>query len=118
MKVTEMRAFLKERDIRGYSTMKKSKLTEEVQKIQQEDERAKYERQLKENVLCHACLTEQRKQRKIDEKTHDQRLLDLTIRDLVCEYCQHTNLAQEGDDTFCVLCGELQSPDAEGGYRN
>ena len=54
-----MRAFLKERDIRGYSTMKKSKLTEEVQKIQQEDEIAEYERQLKENVLCRACLTEQ-----------------------------------------------------------
>ena len=57
--------------------MKKSKLTEEVQKIQQEDEIAEYERQLKENVLCHACLTEQRIQRKIDEKTHDQRLLKI-----------------------------------------
>ena len=40
-----------------------------VQKIQQEDRRAEYERQLRENALCHACLTEQRKQRKIDDKT-------------------------------------------------
>ena len=68
MNVSEMRAFLKKRGIRRYSTMKKSKLKEEVQKLQQEDERAEYERQLRENVLCHACLTEQRIQRKIDEK--------------------------------------------------
>ena len=111
-----MRAFLKERDIKGYSTMKKSKLTEEVQKIQQEDERAEYERQLRENVLCRACLNEQRIQRKIDKIEHDQRLLLSIKRILVCEYCQHANLVQEGDDTFCVLCGALQSPDAERGY--
>ena len=56
MKVLEMRAFLKGRGVRGYSTLKKSKLEEEVQKIQQEDKRTEYERQLRENALCHACL--------------------------------------------------------------
>ena len=105
-----MRAFLKGRGIRGYSTMKKSKLKEEVQKIQEQDKKVEYERQLRENVLCHACLEQQRIQRKIDEKTHNERLLDLTIRDLVCKYCKHTNLSQDGDDTFCVHCGALQSP--------
>ena len=116
MKVLEMRAFLKGRGIRGYSTVKKSKLKEEVQKIQQEDERAEYERQLRENALCHTCLTEQRKQRKIDDKTHNERLFELTVRDLVCKYCKHVNLAQDGDHTVCADCGTLQPPDAVPGY--
>ena len=120
MKVLEMRAFLKGRGIRGYSTLKKSKLEEEVQKIQQEDERAKYERQLRENALCHACLNQQRIQRKIDDKRAEyerQRYYELTVRNLVCIHCKHVNLAQDGDHTVCVDCGALQPPDAVPGYR-
>ena len=75
--------------------MKKAELEVEVQKIEQEDRRAGYERQLREDALCHACLTEQRKQRKIDDKTDNERLFELMIRDLVCAYCKHVN--------FCLL---------------
>ena len=94
MKIKDLRAYLKERGIRGYSTMKKAELEIKVQKIQQEDRRAGYERQLRENALCRACLTEQRKQRNIDDETHNERLFELTVRDLVCKYCKHVNLAQ------------------------
>ena len=83
----------------------------EVQKIQQEDRRAGYERQLREDALCRACLTEQRKQRRIDDKTHNERLFELTIRDLVCAYCMHVNLAEDEDHTLCTDCGALQDAD-------
>ena len=113
MTIKELRAYLKERGIRGYSTMKKAELEVEVQKIQQEDRRAAYERQLREDALCRACLAEQRKQRRIDDKTHNERLFELTIRDLVCAYYMHVNLAQDEDHTLCADCGALQ--DAEVG---
>ena len=96
--------------------MKKAELEVKVQKIQQEDRRAEYERQLRENALCRACLTEQKKQRKIDDETHNERLFELTVRDLVCKYCKHVNLAQDEDHTVCAGCGTLQPPDAEMGY--
>ena len=110
MKVLEMRAFLKGRGIRGYSTLKKSKLKEEVQKIQQEDERAEYEQKLRDTALCRECLNQQRIQRKIDEKTHNQRVMNSMIRDLICIHCKHGNLAQDGDHTVCADCGALQPP--------
>ena len=113
MTIKELRAYLKERGIRGYSTMKKAELEVEVQKIQQENRRAAYERQLREDALCRACLTGQRKQRRIDDKTHNERLFELTIRYLVCAYCMHVNLAQDEDHTLCTDCGALQ--DAEVG---
>ena len=116
MTIKELRAYLKEKGIKGYSTMKKAELEVKVQKIQQEDRRVEYDRQLRENALCHACLTEQRKQRKIDDKTHNERLFELTVRDLVCEYCKHVNLAQDKDHTVCADCGTLQKSDAEVGY--
>ena len=56
MNVIEMRAFLKGRGIRGYSTMKKRELEEKVKKLQEQDKKVEYERQLIENVLCSACL--------------------------------------------------------------
>ena len=115
--MNKLRGFLKERGIRGYSTMKKQELEAKVQKIQQEDKRAKYEEDLRHNAVCSACLEQQRIQRQIDEKTHNELLFELTIRDLVCEYCKHANLAQDGKDTFCVLCGALQSPGVNASYR-
>ena len=118
MKVFELRAFLKERDVRGYSTLKKANLEEKVKKLKEREKAEKYEENLRDTVLCAACLGEQRIQRKIDEKTHNQRLLESTLRILVCEHCKHANLARDGDDIFCVICGALQSSDAEGGYRN
>ena len=41
-------------------------------------------------------------QRKIDEKTHDQRLFESTLRILFCDFCQHANLRLDGDDTICA----------------
>ena len=118
MKIPELRSYLKKRGVRGFSTLKKTELEAKVEKLQKQERAEKYEEDLRHNAVCSACLREQRIQRKIDDETHDQRLLELTIRDLVCEYCRHANLAQDGDDTFCVLCGALQSPDAVRGYRN
>ena len=118
MKIPELRSYLKERGVRGFSTLKKAKLEAKVREIREKEKAEKYEQNLRDTAVCSACLNEQRIQRKIDEKTHNERLFELTIRDLVCEYCKHANLVQDGDDTFCVFCGALQDPNAVGGYRN
>ena len=110
MKVSELRGFLKDRGIRGFSTLKKGELEAKVREIQEKEEVEKYEEDLRHNAVCPACLEQQRIQRKIDSKTHDQRLLESTLRILICEYCKHANLVQDRDDTFCVLCGASQSP--------
>ena len=44
MTIKELQTYLKEKGIKGYSTMKKAELEVNVQKIQQEDRRAEYER--------------------------------------------------------------------------
>lgn len=108
MKVKELKDFLKQRGLKGYSTMKKGNLQEKVRAIQKEEAKAEYEKQLRDNVVCYTCLKQQNIQRKID----DQRLLESMIRDLVCEYCQHANLVEDGDNTFCTNFGALQSPEA------
>ena len=117
MKVFELRAFLKERGFRGFSTMQKSELEAKVREIKEKEEVAMYERELRNTVRCAACLDEQRKQRKIDEKTFNQRLLESFVRTLVCRHCQHTKFVVDGDHTVCVDCGALQSPDAVRGYQ-
>ena len=117
MKVFELRGFLKERGVRGYSTLKKSELEAKVQEIKEKEKAEKYEENLKNTALCSTCLEQQRIQRKIDSKTHDQRLLEGTLRTLVCEYCKHANLARDGDDTICAYCGALQSSDAVAAVR-
>ena len=112
MKVFELRAYLKERSFKGYSTMKKVELEAKVRKLKERERAEAYERELRDTAVCSGCLCEQRIQRKIDEKTHDQRLLESTIRILFCDFCKHTDLAQNGDDTICTYCGALQSSDA------
>ena len=97
--------------------MKKGELEKEVQKLKEQERAEKYDEDLRHNAVCSACLEQQKIQRKIDEKMYDQRLLELMIRDLVCDYCKHANLAQDGDLTVCASCGALQSPDAVE-YRN
>ena len=118
MKVFELRGFLKERCIKGYSTLKKSELEAKVQEIKEKEEVAMYEQNLRDTALCSACLHEQRIQRKIDSKTHDQRLLESAVRTLVCRHCRQTEFVVDGDHTVCTDCGSLQDPDAVGGYRN
>ena len=118
MKVFELRGSLKERGVRGFSMMKKSELEAKVQKLKEQEKAEKYEENLRDTAVCAACLDEQRIQHKIDDRLHDQRLFESTLRILVCEYCEHVNLAQDGYNTVCVDCGALQSPDAVRGYRN
>ena len=118
MKVFELRAFLKERRIKGYSTLRKEELKEKVRELKEREKAEKYEENLRDTVMCAACLGEQRVQRKIDDKTFNQRLLKSLVRTLVCEYCQHTKFITDGDHTVCVECGALQSPDAVRGYLN
>ena len=120
MKVFELRGFLKERGVRGFSTLKKAELEAKVQKLKEEERAGKYEENVRDTVICASCLDEQRKQRKIDEKTFNQRLLESAVRTLVCEHCQHTEFVVDGDHTVCVDCGLLQDPEAEaaGRYRN
>ena len=105
MKVLEIRAFLKERGIR-----EKDVLEKKVSEIKEKEAREEYERQLVEESKCRECLNQQRIQRKIDEKTHNQRVVNSIIRDCICIHCKHANLAQDGDHTVCVDCGALQPP--------
>ena len=109
MKKEELKTFLKERGIRGYSTLKKDVLEKKVSEIKGKEAREEYERQLRENALCHTCLAEQRIQRKIDKREHDQRLYESIVRTLVCEYCQHPNFEYDRDLVICAKCGVLQS---------
>ena len=118
MKIPELRSYLKERGVRGFSTLKKTELEAKVQKIKEKEKAEKYEENLKNTALCSTCLEQQRIQRKIDSKTHDQRLFDSVVRTLVCEYCQHVEVTIDGDHNFCTGCGTLQDPNAVGGYRN
>ena len=120
MKIPELRSYLKERGIRGFTMMKKSELEAKVQEIKGQERAEKYEQNLRDTAVCAACLGEQRIQRKIDDRLHDQRLFESTLRILVCDFCQHTEFVADGDHTVCVDCGALQSPDAEvvGRYRN
>ena len=105
MKVFELRGFLKERGVRGFSTLKKAELEAKMQKLKEQERAETYEQNLRDTALCAACLSEQRIQRKIDEKTFDQRLLEGAKRELICEFCEHINLAQDGDHTVCRLWG-------------
>ena len=110
MKVLELRKFLKQRGVKGFSTMKKAQLVERVKEIQEKEAKDEYERQMREKTKCLACLEQQRIQRKIDEKTYNQRLFNSMIRQLVCEYCQHETLILDEDNKVCQNCGVLQDP--------
>ena len=112
MKVFELRAYLRERGVRGYSTMKKVDLEEKVKNLKEREKAETYEQNLRDTVRCAACLHEQRIKRKIDDKTFNRRLLEIAVRTLVCKYCKHANRARDGDDTICADCGTLQVPEA------
>ena len=120
MKVFELRGYLRERGIRGYSTLKRAELEAKVREIKEKEEVAMYERELRDTAFCAACLRERRVQRKIDDNTFNQRLFESAVRTLVCEYCKHTEFVVDGDNTVCADCGTLQRPEAEvvGRYRN
>ena len=55
------------------------------------------------DVICIRCLNELKKQRKIDEYTHRQKLLEQTIRDL--SHCFHTRTSIDGEMTVFIDCG-------------
>ena len=118
MNVSELKGYLKERGIRGFSTLKKGELETKVREIKEKEKLEKYEEDLRHNAVCSACLEQQKIQRKIDSKTHNQRLLESAVRTLVCDHCQHVEFAVDGDLTVCIDCGALQSPDAVRGYQN
>ena len=86
--------------------IRKMKLKKLLKKVNELEKEAKF---IEENK-CRKCLNQQRIQRKIDEEAHNQRLLAHAMGDLICEYCKHANLAPDGDDTVCVLCGSVQYP--------
>ena len=87
--VEERGTFLKDRRIKGYSTKKKGVLEKKVKELKEKEALEEYERKLRDRALCSACLKEQIIQRKMDEKTHNQRLLDSMIRDLTCKYTRN-----------------------------
>ena len=117
MKVFELRAYLKERRIKGYSTLRKEELEERVKKLKEQERARKYEENLTDTALCSTCLEQQRIQRKIDEKTFNQRLLESAVRTLVCKHCRHEKFVVDGDQTVCVDCGSLQDSDAVAAVR-
>ena len=96
MKKEELKAFLKDRGIKGYSSKKKGVFEKKVSEIKEKEASEDYQRKLRDRVLCSACL-EQRIQRKIDKYEHAQRLVGSLERTLVCEYCRHPNFAYDGD---------------------
>ena len=61
------------------------------------------------DVICKDCLNELKKQRKIDEYTHSKKLLEMTVRDLSCQFvsdhCFHTRTLIDGEMTVCMDCG-------------
>ena len=118
MNVSELRSYLKKRGVRGFSTLRKTELEAKVEKLQKQERAKKYEQNLKDTALCSTCLEQQRIQRKIDSKTHDQRLLESVVRTLVCKHCDHAELAVDGVHAVCVICGALQDPEAVRGYQN
>ena len=83
MEVFELRGFLKERGIKGHSTLKKAELEAKMQKLQKQEKAEKYEQNLRDTAICGACLLQQRVQRKIDGETFTQRLLNSVVRTLV-----------------------------------
>ena len=117
MKVFELRAYLKERSFKGYSTMKKVELEAKVRKLKERERAEKYEQNLKNTALCSACLSEQRIQRKIDDRLHDQRLFESTLRILICNHCRHAEFIVDGYHTVCADCGSLQGPEAVAAVR-
>ena len=58
MKVFELRCFLKERGVKGHSTLKKAELEAKVQKLKEQEKAEKYEQNLRDTVICGACLIE------------------------------------------------------------
>ena len=61
------------------------------------------------DVICKDCLSELKKQRKIDEYTHSKKLLEQTVQDLSChfasDHCFHTRTLIDGEMTVCMACG-------------
>ena len=55
------------------------------------------------------CLSELKKQRKIDEYTHCKKLLEQTVRDLSCQFvsdhCFPTRTLIDREMTVCMDCG-------------
>ena len=72
MKKEELEAFLKDREIRVYSSKIKDVLEKKVSEVKEIEVSEEYERKLRDRALCSACLKEQIIQRKMDEKTHNQ----------------------------------------------
>ena len=70
---------------------KKDILEKKVSEIKEKEPSEEYERKLRDEAVCSACLEQQRVQGKIDEREHDQQLLENTARTLVCDHCQHPN---------------------------
>ena len=71
MKKEELEAFLKDREIRVYSSKIKDVLEKKVSEVKEIEVSEEYERKLRDRALCSACLKEQIIQRKMDEKTHN-----------------------------------------------
>ena len=61
------------------------------------------------DVICIRCLNELKKQKRIDEYTHGEKLLEQAMRDLSCQYlsdhCFHTRTSIDGEMTVCMDCG-------------
>ena len=102
MKKEELISFLKDRGIGGYSSKKKDVLEKKVSEIKKKEASEEYERKLRDEAVCSPCLEQQRIQSKIDEREHDQRLLENTVKTLVCDHCQHPNFEYDRDSIICT----------------
>ena len=106
----ELRIKARRLKIKGRSKMKSHELEEIISGIEKE---AWYQ----ENVKCDQCLHEQYIQKKIDKDRYNQQLLNNTIRQLVCDYCDHSELVIDGAERVCNRCGTVQGSCVED-YRH
>ena len=105
----ELRKQAKELKIRRFSVMKKEELEVAVAE-------AKKEALYKESVTCQQCLVEQRKQKIIDDSMYYQKTMANFIRRLVCDHCNHPDIAVDGDVRICTRCGTVQRNDTNMDY--
>ena len=66
--------------------------------------------------VCMACLDELRKQKVINQKIYDQKLVEDTIREPAWEGLQKNIIMMDGDMMIDKKTGEVLGPDADSTY--
>ena len=118
MKIFELRGFLKERGIRGYSTLKKAELEVKVKNCKNRREQRNMKKILETQPYARVVYMN----KEFSARSTTRRLIRGCSKALSELWSVNTvntqNLSSIEIRLFCVDCGALQGPDAEGGYQN